>query len=128
MHSEDDPDRALERMGDELEERKQRLDDQLDEARDLLADRAAEARRLGEEKELDSSNSPSSPRAKRRTTSGSSRCSIGRSRSWTASRVASPAISTCSWARIGPVSTPSSTRCTVTPLTVAPAATVSSIG
>ena len=52
MRTEDDPDRALERLGDELEERKQRLDDQLDEARELLADRTAEARHLGEAEEL----------------------------------------------------------------------------
>jgi hypothetical protein len=52
MRSENDPDRALERMGDELEERKERLDDQLGEARELLADRAAEARHLGEGEEV----------------------------------------------------------------------------
>ena len=48
MRDEHDPERALERLGDELEERKQRLDDQLDEARLRLAERAADARHLGE--------------------------------------------------------------------------------
>ena len=52
MRDEHDPERALERMGDELEERKQRLDDQLDEARQRLAERAADARHLGEAERL----------------------------------------------------------------------------
>lgn len=49
MREEPDPERALERMTDELEERKQRLDAQLDDARERLAERAEEARRLGGE-------------------------------------------------------------------------------
>src|SRR5581483_6758168 len=58
------------------------------------------------------------------TTSGSTRCSVAWIR---CSSVARGSTGTGSWRSTGPVSTPSSTRCTVTPVVSTPAATASSI-
>ena len=62
-----------------------------------------------------------------RTTSGRMRCSTAWMRACRVSTVSPGRIGTASWRRTGPVSTPSSTRCTVAPVTVAPAAKASSI-
>jgi sugar-specific transcriptional regulator TrmB len=49
---ETDPEQALERQADELEERVERLSDGIDEAKDRLKDRADEAERLGEAEDV----------------------------------------------------------------------------
>jgi hypothetical protein len=47
-----DPEQAIERDADELEERVARLDGQIDEAREKLEARAKEAKRLGEAEDV----------------------------------------------------------------------------
>src|SRR5919109_170432 len=61
-----------------------------------------------------------------RTTSGSTRCSIALIRSCSVSAVSPARTATRSWRRIGPESTPSSTRWTVAPDSATPAASCSS--
>ena len=56
---------------------------------------------------------------------GSSRCSTSWIRGSSESQSSSSRIATASCSTIGPVSTPSSTRCTVTPVTFAPCASAS---
>ena len=60
------------------------------------------------------------PRAISRTTSQSRSCSSGRSASRTAAASVASGSSIARWAMIGPVSTPSSTKWTVTPNTLTP--------
>jgi hypothetical protein len=49
---ETDPEQALERQADELEERVERLGGDIDEAKDRLKDRAAEAEHLGQAEDV----------------------------------------------------------------------------
>ena len=69
----------------------------------------------------------SRPAASSRTASGSSACSSGRSASWTPPGRVAPGSSTAAWRMIGPVSTPSSTKWTVTPKTFTPYSSACSI-
>src|ERR1019366_1498800 len=67
-----------------------------------------------------SGSSRTAPAAISRTASGSSSCSIGCSRALTSSGDRASGSSTARWRITRPVSTPSSTKCTVTPNSLTP--------